>query len=1391
MPHQAILRFSVACLIGIMSSPAAENPAIPPQLKEWVPWVLDNHKDLACPARFSEFTDRVCAWPASLDLDVGPQSARFSLQVQVFAATWIMLPGDNERWPKNVTINGRALPVVVKEGTPSAFVEAGASRVTGEISFGERPKSVRIPRSAALVALRLDGKPVKHPNIDAEGMLWFGSQDAAMTSANLADAQEIKVFRKVSDNVPLYIESELQLTISGRDRELVLGRFLPEGGRVVSLSSDLPARIETDGSLRVQVSAGSWKIRLQSRQNAVDGLLAMKQTVGPWPKQEVWVFEADPGLRTVSIQGVTPIDPQQTLLPDEWKQLPAFVIDPSDTFRMIEEYRGDWSPSPNELTLSRTFWLDFDGRGSTIRDEISGSVTRSERLSMARGYGLGRIELNGRPQLITSLAGDRPGVELRQGSLRMTGVSRYKGSLLSLPASGWDHDFKQLNAEVHLPPGWSVFHVSGADGVSDSWIGNWSLWDLFLLLIISAACFRLLGARWSVICVMTLALCFHEKNAPLYSLLNLLAALALASVLGKGKLLRVVGWYRVLSYALVLCIVGVFALGQIRTALYPQLDFKEKISEYGNARYERMGVSGGGLLKGKKGIQTVATSLSPPPPPPPKEALKAPAKIDMDFRPQALTPQQQMENEVAGDFESQNIATQQALNLSDELYDASAKIQTGPGEPAWWWDRVGIQWSGPVDKSQRISVFLIPPWLNRVLNLLRVAGLIYLLYGFLSHEAKGRLTWRAIRTALYPAAPAARAAALIFICLCAALPARAEYPSENLLTDLEKRLIGEPSCFPECAAMSACLVTAAGNQVEIAMTIDAARMVSVPLPGNRGGFRPAAVVINGKPATALRCSDDGAFWAVVPQGRNTVVVKGALEGTGVVIPFPFDARNTSVRASGWKASGLVNGRLPGGSLMFDRLSAVETEARPGAMLLAAPAPVFVQVRRLIVLRTEWTVSTVVRRIAPAQGSITLPVSLIKGESVITPGIKDSAGAVTIAMGADQQEIAWQSALAKADSIVLAAPGRDDCAEVWQLDASADWHVTPEGIAAVKQDARAERVLPLWKPRAGERLKVRIVKPQAEQGTTRTVESVALSSVPGKRAADHELRIVVRTSQADKLRIGLPGPIELKVVSVDGKELIVSANNGFCDVPIHPGRQSVVVAWKQRHTMGLFSATPAVAIGDTCSNIDLTFRMPSGRWALVLGGPSIGPAMLIWGMLIVMLLASWLLGRLDFLPVKNWQWFILFLGMCTVSNFGGLIVIVWFLLMARRGVWTDATARPVFNAAQVGLVLLTSAAVAALVATIPISLLSAPQMQIVGNGSSSYEFCWYQDHAAGKLPVGWVISLPIWTYRITMLVWSFWMAWCLPRWAMWGWKAFSAGGLWEKRRPKEKPAKGNA
>lgn len=94
----------------------------------------------------------------------------------------------------------------------------------------------------------------------------------------------------------------------------------------------------------------------------------------------------------------------------------------------------------------------------------------------------------------------------------------------------------------------------------------------------------------------------------------------------------------------------------------------------------------------------------------------------------------------------------------------------------------------------------------------------------------------------------------------------------------------------------------------------------------------------------------------------------------------------------------------------------------------------------------------------------------------------------------------------------------------------------------------------------------------------------------------------------------------------------------------------------------------------------------------------------------------------------------------------------------------------------------------LVSAIPLGLLSNPEMKVVGNGSYSHAYNYYQDLVdEANFPSVSVVSVPIFAYRIVMLLWSLWLATKLIQWASWAWQSFKTDGVWRAKAPKSPPS----
>lgn len=1329
MRHRCYVNF-IAGILAVCSSVFGQQKEIyvPPSLAEWKQWILDKYPLLHCPESMQDSTVKYCTWISQLDMQVGERSADFEMIVTVFTQSIVTLPGDTIFWPIDTKANGKVVPVIRnRDSYPAVFLDKGQWTIAGTLRWESRPLSVKIPAGAAIVnTVSENGKTIE-TEIDNEGILRFRDAGTIVKDSIATDNVDVRVYRKLKDGCPMYLNTVVKLSVSGKDRETQLGRFLPENAALVYLHSSLPASIEKNGNLRVQLRSGTWDIAMMCRFTCETKVFSMDKSTDKWPSQEIWSFEADPGVRAVSIKGANTINPSQSALPGEWLRFPAYIITNNEKLEIVEEHRGDFSPDPNVLTLERKMWLNFKGEKITIKDIISGTVSRPGRLALDRNFVLGSVSLDDVPQLVTTVDSINPGIEYRQGLINLKCLSMVNAK--NMKSTGWNQPFTKADVELNLPPGYTVMHINGPDFTRNTWLSKWSIWDIFLLFLLVISIYKISNIRWSIVALLTFVITFHENGAPIFLWLNIVASVALLRVLPDSKFKKLLSYYSILAFMAVLFVGLTFSVYQVRQALYPQLE-KGKLRHYSQ---QLQYTSSGTDHYDKKEEGRVAKFVS-----------------------------------------TESISSLRE-NQSMDHYDPGIKIQTGPGEPKWSWNTVTFGFNSPVDSRQMISMFILPPIANSFMSIARVGGIFLILW----------CLWRIVNSnkavKLLKNQVSRQAGKLLLLPLCLLISpwgADAAIPDKSILDELESRLTKQDVCNGECVTIQKGLIKVENDAVTVDLIVDASMPVAYQLPGNRQEWFPQKVSINGDKLPPLLSEDNG-ITALMQKGQNEVHLEGIIQSGRTVISFPHNPNNLLFVSKNWQVSGIVKGRVPGGALKLEKIESAGHIKEKELPLTAEQALPFVEVRRKITIDKEWTVSTTVNRVAPESDPISLRIPLLQNESVISSTVTDPIGFITVYLTKDQNSFSWHSTLKKTSEIILEVARQDKWIEEWTLDPSSRWHIETSGILQIKQSANSSDAVQVWKPLPGERLTLKIQKPEPIDGPTMTIESSKLVTVPGRKQSEHKLTLSVLSSQADKLKVQFSSGSQLDKVIVNNIAEIISMNDGRVNIPVNPGMQEIEVSWKTNDVLDFVTKTPFVRIDAGGANLEINCSIPQDRWLLFTGGPTLGPALLFWPMLIVLLVIAIVLSKLKNLPVTWYHWFLLFAPMSTVDNVGGVIVVAWFIVLAARGKITSATRH--FNAIQTGCVLLSVAAAVSIGATIPLGLLSSPDMFILGNGSNGHMLNWYEDNFGNILPQAWFISLPVWVYRIVMLLWSVWLIFCLTKWISWGWHSFTHCGIWNKKK----------
>jgi hypothetical protein len=1346
-----------------------------PLEEEWGDWVKERHTDIDCP--WNTKAIRACVWPGNLSLSLEKNGLIFTQQVEVFSKqAKVLLPGNEKHWPTQITLNHphhKQQPATVIEVSKLPYIqlEKGKHIIKGRFNWKAKPASLAIPSNAAFISLSEQGKVLQ---VNRHGNRLIFAQRKNDNTEQKRDSLNIKVYRKLIDGIPLSLETRLELSISGKPREIKIGQVVWDGSEVSQLISNLPTRIEKDGDIRLQVTAGKHYLSVFTRFtgdiNNITDNVSINPTADDWPTFEYISFLSNTNIRQVKLTGATSIDTTQVDIPSDWANLPTYKLGADTTLKLETQYRGDDSPPANQLKVQRNLWLDFDGSKITGLENINGKMNKDWRINSAKDTTIGRATVENQPVLITDHKGQQ-GLEIRSPNINLSAVTLIDNPK-EFSASGWDATADNFSATLHLPPGWRVLYAAGVDRIYGTWISKWDLWDLFLILIITAVTRKLMGNKAALLALSAMIIAYHEIGSPFTAIPPLLVLLALLPVT-RGKFKTFLRSCTVFFAAVFVIGIISFAISAFRLAIYPSLE-KAEVSHFNQpSRYD------------------YASAPAPQ------------ADSVMEVEDFLLEQEEALSSRsLSGNMKAKRPSVkEQKLQKQRSMYQVTEtdRVQTGPGLPTWVWNRISFNANSPVHESQALSITYCPPILT---SLWRVLSVFFLAaYGILiilklipilkskdpdKNNESGKNDTD--NTSLGNTTLASLLGTIFISGVAILTPTNnamaSDYPPEYLLKELETRLTKAPGCLPNCISLNNGLLTVKGNNLTLDFEAYAQADVVMSLPQIEGNWQLSKVQLDQNTSpTAMRQKNKNSL--LLTKGHHKVIITGQLLGDQTSISLPKPIHNFKVASTGWLVDGLVDGRVLNNSLTLR--STVSIEESKKDTLTPDPIAPLVTVQRTFVLDKEWHVETRVVRYAPKNGPIAVSIPLIGNEKVLNNEITIKEGAAQVQLKYNQRVISWNSVLEPTSTLLLDAKPSNHYVETWRIKPSSLWRIEYNGLAPVKEDHALSSLEPHWRPWPGEKLTVNISRPTGVSGPTHTVEKAELKYSPGERIQKSTLSLSIRSSLGEDYSFSVPKDAEILSVKNGNKKLNIPNSNEIT-VPLQPGLQNVTVDFQEKKEMGWNTTTPAIHLPSTATNISLSYSLARDRWPLYFSGPAIGPAMLYWGILVVIVLSAFALTiiikkcRLN-VPINIVGWLLLGIGLSTVNSYGVFAVIIFFILLGYRKdyIEPDKLSSLNFKLLQAGIVLITVVAAVSALSAIPMGLLSTPDMKVVGNGSSSHFYRFYQDSSAsGDFPIANVISLPILGYRLVMMLWSLWLATRIMVWASWGWNAFSSGRIWKKK-----------
>ena len=899
----------------------------------------------------------------------------------------------------------------------------------------------------------------------------------------------------IEDGIPLWLRTEIELTVSGKSREETVGWILPEGWQLATVESEIPVAVDDRGLMKAQVRAGKWSVAVHAFRTNDAGEFRYAEGAQPVANSELIGLQTDPQFRISQIEDLAMIDVTQTTFPSKWRGLPVFQWDTSKPFRLVEKMRGMGDQSPEGLKVDRRFWLDEDGKGITYQDKFRGTMQQIWRLDVAEGHELGAVRVDDQGQLITANPQTgASGVEIRKRDLNMEAIGRVDRTA-ELAATGWQTDADSLRLTMTLPPGWRAFAVFGADQVEGDWLTAWSLLDLFLLLIFSLAVFRLYGPVPGLIALVAFGLAYHEPGSPRLTWLFLLMPLALLRVVGEAAGKRwVLVWKHFAVALLLFCLIPFIAM-QTQSVIYPQLE-STKLS-YGSRSV--FGWPGDAYMRMPQA--TIAESYS---------------------RRSGRADSQKAEQLSKSRFDSSNL-----------LYDPKSRIQTGPAQPQWEWNDVHCVWNGPVAAQQKIRPILISLAQHRVLTVVRLV-LLMLLAAILLRTGKFRFPFSKRK---------AIAGASLAICL-SPVTAHAQLPDQQMLETLRARVLEAPDAFPNAADIPSVDLSIEEERVSMKAQVHAALDVAVPLPGRLPAWSPVSVTIDDA-ADVLVSRRDGYLWVLVPQGVHEITVVGLLPNqTDWEWTFELKPRYVAVNAPGWKVTGVNADGVPDQQVFFVKEQASTDDK---AAYDRTDFNSVVVVDRFVEMGLTAKIRTEVTRLSSPGKAISLEMPLLEGESVLTSGRDVKDGSISVRLGATGRTFSWDSELPVGQEIRLSAEQTDRWVERWHLITSPVWNVTLEGLQPIFE-AEEQDLIPVWHPWPGESVSLTFNRPTAVIGDVITVQNVNHETTIGSRRRTSKLLLDLECSLASDFVVELDPQAEIYSLSMDDQHVPVQRNDANLIIP---------------------------------------------------------------------------------------------------------------------------------------------------------------------------------------------------------------------------------------------------
>ncbi|MDD4556930.1 MAG: hypothetical protein PHE89_06375 [Alphaproteobacteria bacterium] len=1385
---------------------------LPKGLQTWAKWVLDGEKKQACDFAYNDFAQKYCYYISNLDIEIVNDSASFEMNVTTREKGYVRLPGSAEVFPQQVFVNGTAKNIISKAGIPYIHLGQGEFVVKGMAKSKENIRYLFIPQNAALINLKKDGKTIDYITLDNDGVLKF---EGIETAKNETDDLSVFAYRKIQDGIPLMMTLNLNLNVTGKERIENLGKVIPENFALYSIASDVSAYVQKNGDLIVEVKPGNLSINLEMRQEKDSLNFVLNNSP---VNQEVWVLESDKALRVIQApKDLYSVQTQNIPMPVAWKRLPAYEVNKGEEVALKAIYYD--KQNQDSLTLNRKIKLAFDGSSYSLEDNISADFKEDGRLSLERPFVFYSSKINGQPQAITYTSEDKnAGIEVRKGNVSVENILRIANGGKKISATGYNRSFENVNWVLSLAPGYKLLYASGFDNVNGSWVSHWNLLQVFIVSLLVVSMYSLFGWKKAGLGLILFVLINPIFPQFIYASFVLCGLLFLQRNLKKdNNFYNLLTFLRYSLFALLVASTFFFIVQHIRGAMYPVLSadtyyspllslsfligfyavllvlyvmYHIALNPKSSKTQKTLSVIGVFILAlcavsiikaVLGGFYLIGTSASRM-----NYAVSDYAESSYDSPVFEVASSRKMMKASYGALGVSQALVPQKVDSKYQSIDVAKNIaQTGIGFPNWRGGKdVSLSIKGPVSSNDFVRIYLLSPLVNLCLALLSVCLSVLTLYWLLDFKytkpnvsAKGKNFMRKIFTAslftfmLFGASSKVNASEVSPV---------AKVPTPEILQEMKGKLAREkiPSCLPDCVSIPKAEISNDENLLKISYEVHSDADLVLPLPSlmpdGSGYLKLKAISIDGG-VTKNLVKENNQVYAFFKKGINKVEMT-----------YLLDANSDRFILSSVVRIGYMESRLSGLAISENKSQVQSFQINRTVIKAVTSEEVstkskmnidtFFKVQRVFRINTTWQLETIITRSNNLSEAVTFEIELMPMEKVLSPVEILPNNKVRVSFAPSEAYKSFTSLLPVEEDIVLsAAPEGGNYNEEWSFDVDYSWSFKFSGINPIVSSAKSL----VFKPRAGETLTMDFFKPNNVDGYILTFDKVTYELSQGRGSMDVFMRLNFRASDSGVHSIVLPNDFEVTEVLVGGVSYPITVNENKLTLPVIQGQNNVDFKGTMKKPIGVIMSFPKFDLNAPAVNIEQFASVPLSRWVLFVSGPVKGPVVLFWSTVAAWILFSLLLSRVKIIPLGFVSWFILLIGLTQVNSIFSLVVITWFVALGLRDAFSEQLSGK--KLIQIIIPCLTFIFVFSLFKGIYNGLLGHWNMKIVGDSvqaAASYvKLGWYQDAVMGELPSPKVFSLPVWVYRLVMVVWATWLSISFVKWMKWGFKAYTKDENW--------------